>query len=67
MAGLGPIPMMLGSTPAIPYDTKRASGFKLCVLQASSDARTRAAAPSQMPYSVHGGFKEKSFYREKHL
>ncbi|CAD6241000.1 GSCOCG00009055001-RA-CDS, partial [Cotesia congregata] len=49
IAGAGPIPMILGSTPTVVYPYKRARGFRLCFLIASSLARIRAPAPSQIP------------------
>lgn len=48
--GAGPIPIIDGSTPSIPYDTSLAKGVRLCCLHASSLARTSAQAPSLMPY-----------------
>jgi len=49
IAGAGPIPIILGSTPTIEYPIKRANGFKPSALMASSLAKITAAAPSQMP------------------
>lgn len=50
IAGTGPIPIILGSTPMIEYPIKRANGFNPSVLTASSLARITAPAPSQIPY-----------------
>ncbi|EZA58249.1 hypothetical protein X777_01206 [Ooceraea biroi] len=49
IAGAGPIPIMLGSTPTTEYPTKRASGLRPSALTASSLAKMTALAPSQMP------------------
>ena len=49
IAGAGPIPIMLGSTPTILYPTKRANGFKPSALTVSSLAKITALAPSQTP------------------
>ena len=49
MAGTGPMPMMLGSTPYTPYDTMRASGLRQWRLTAASLATNMAPAPSLMP------------------
>mmetsp|Transcript_37268 Transcript_37268/g.76054 ORF Transcript_37268/g.76054 Transcript_37268/m.76054 type:complete len:220 (+) Transcript_37268:234-893(+) len=51
-AGTGPKPMIVGSTPAMPHDTTRASGVKPLAVTASSLATTIAAAPSVMPDAV---------------
>ena len=50
IAGAGPIPIILGSTPTTLYPTKRASGVSCSALTASSLAKISAAAPSQIPY-----------------
>lgn len=49
IAGAGPIPIMLGSTPTTVYPTKRANGFNPSALTASSLAKMTAPAPSQIP------------------
>src|SRR5215218_3889896 len=50
--GIGPVPMMAGSTPAVAHEAMRASGVRprFC----ASDARmtTKAAAPSLMPEAL---------------
>lgn len=50
MAGTGPTPIIDGSTPTTEYPTSRAIGVKLCSLTPSSLARTKALAPSQIPW-----------------
>ena len=49
VAGTGPMPMIVGSQPATPQPTMRARGVRLYFLMAASSARTKEAAPSQMP------------------
>lgn len=49
IAGAGPIPIILGSTPTMLYPTKRANGVKPSVLTASSLAKITTPAPSQIP------------------
>ena len=49
IAGAGPIPIMLGSTPTTEYPTMRAKGFSPSDFTASSLARITAPAPSQTP------------------
>lgn len=50
IAGAGPIPIILGSTPTMLYPIKRANGVSCSVLTASSLAKIIAPAPSQTPY-----------------
>src|SRR5438105_5142067 len=47
--GTGPIPMVLGSTPATVQDTMRPTGFNPRSLAVFSRATTTAAAPSTIP------------------
>ena len=49
IAGAGPMPMMVGSTPMTLVATNLARGFKLFSLTACSLARITAPAPSQIP------------------
>ena len=49
LAGIGPTPIMLGSTPAMPTLSTLAIGCKLKSFTASSLANNNAAAPSLMP------------------
>lgn len=49
IAGAGPIPIILGSTPTTEYPIKRASGFNPSALTASSLAKMTTPAPSQIP------------------
>ncbi len=48
------MPMMSGSTPHTPPETKRAIGLRPAFLAASADATTTAAAPSLMPEAFPG-------------
>src|SRR5579859_6691884 len=48
-AGIGPTPMMLGSTPAEEYALMHASGFKPSSFAFAALIITTAAAPSLMP------------------
>ena len=48
-AGMGPTPMILGSTPAWPQPTSFAMGFSPYFSTASPEASTMAAAPSLIP------------------
>src|SRR5207302_1324840 len=47
--GTGPIPMMLGSTPATAHDTIRPTGFNPCSFAIFSLVTTTAAPPSTIP------------------
>lgn len=49
IAETGPIPIISGAHPVIPYDTSLARGVKLYSFTASSDASNMEPAPSQMP------------------
>mmetsp|Transcript_16556 Transcript_16556/g.52805 ORF Transcript_16556/g.52805 Transcript_16556/m.52805 type:complete len:322 (+) Transcript_16556:61-1026(+) len=49
IAGTGPMPITLGSTPTLAYDTTRARGVSPCSATAASLATTSAPAPSLMP------------------
>mmetsp|Transcript_31721 Transcript_31721/g.73848 ORF Transcript_31721/g.73848 Transcript_31721/m.73848 type:complete len:266 (-) Transcript_31721:312-1109(-) len=49
MAGTGPMPILVGSTPTTAHDTSSASGLSPCCSTAASLATTSEAAPSQMP------------------
>lgn len=72
IAGTGPIPMIDGSTPEVQYETRRANGVRPCSLTAFSLAKTRDAAPSQIPwqinsrnkivFTVESGFTADSFH-----
>src|SRR5258708_36219769 len=48
-AGIGPVPMIEGSTPACAHDTMRASGFLPSAAACLALISTTAAAPSLMP------------------
>src|SRR5689334_20320001 len=48
-AGIGPVPMILGSTPACAHDTMRASGFLPSLAACLAVIRTTAAGPSLLP------------------
>ena len=48
-AGIGPVPMILGSTPAWPQDTMRPSTFLPSLAACLAVISTTAAAPSLMP------------------
>src|SRR5258708_14755658 len=48
-AGIGPVPMIAGSTPACAHDTMRASGFLPRLAASLAFISTNAAAPSLMP------------------
>ena len=52
VAGTGPEPMILGSTPAMPQLTMRPSGFRLRFSASSSGITTTAAPPSTMPLAL---------------
>mmetsp|Transcript_2230 Transcript_2230/g.8617 ORF Transcript_2230/g.8617 Transcript_2230/m.8617 type:complete len:313 (+) Transcript_2230:611-1549(+) len=52
MAGLGPIPMIEGSTPDTDQPVRRASGVRLCLVRPASEVTMRAAAPSPMPEAL---------------
>ncbi len=52
VAGTGPSPMQLGSTPATAVPTMRASGVSRCALTAAALATPSAAAPSLMPLEL---------------
>src|SRR2546429_273092 len=47
--GIGPVPMILGSTPAWPHDTMRPSTFLPSLAACLAVISTTAAAPSLMP------------------
>ena len=49
VAGTGPIPIILGSTPAAPIPATRAMGVSPNCFTISSEARMQTAAPSLMP------------------
>lgn len=49
VAGTGPIPMILGSTPAAPIPATRAMGVRPNCFTISSEARMQTAAPSLIP------------------
>jgi hypothetical protein len=46
--GMGPVSMMVGSTPASEVATMRARGVSLSALARASDMIRRAAAPSEI-------------------
>src|SRR6478736_7672343 len=48
-AGMGPEPMILGSTPAVAHDAMRAGGLRLRFFASAALIRDRAAAPSLIP------------------
>ena len=48
-AGIGPVPMILGSTPAWPHDTMRPSTVRPSLAACLAVISTTAAAPSLMP------------------
>src|ERR1700758_4365650 len=48
-AGIGPVPMMEGSTPACAHDTIRANGVLPSLAASLALISTKAAAPSLMP------------------
>src|SRR5690606_15901377 len=52
LAGAGPIPMMLGSTPAMPHDTRRPIGLRPLRSAQARLATTHAAATSPMPLAL---------------
>ncbi len=52
IAGAGPMPISVGSTPTVAHDTMRPSGFAPFAFTASSPAMTSAAAPSTMPLAL---------------
>ncbi|MCY1557864.1 hypothetical protein D9M68_947490 [compost metagenome] len=51
-AGIGPVPMRAGSTPAVAHEAMRASGSRPRALASSADISTRAAAPSFRPEAL---------------
>src|SRR5665213_1370231 len=51
-AGIGPVPMIAGSTPAVAQETMRASGVTPRRAASATDISTRAAAPSLMPEAL---------------
>ena len=51
-ASTGPMPIILGATPAAPIETIRANGFNEYFFNASSDANSNAAAPSFKPEAL---------------
>src|SRR6266545_2449776 len=48
-AGIGPVPMIFGSTPAVAHDAMRASGVTPRRLASDAFMTTNAAAPSLRP------------------
>src|SRR5207244_13269530 len=52
LAGMGPVPMIAGSTPAVAQETMRASGRRPRLAAASAVISTTAAAPSLMPEAL---------------
>ena len=48
-AGIGPVPMSAGSTPAVAHETIRASGVTPRLAASAAVISTTAAAPSLMP------------------
>ena len=48
-AGISPVPMISGGTPAVAWDMILAKGFKLQLIDSSNDIRTATAAPSFKP------------------
>src|SRR3954471_13090118 len=48
-AGIGPVPISLGSTPALAHDTMRPSGVIPRASASLADISTKAAAPSFRP------------------
>ena len=52
IAGAGPMPMRLGSTPTAAQETSRAIGASPWVITPSSEAMTSAAPPSTMPLAL---------------
>jgi hypothetical protein len=52
LAGMGPMPMIDGSTPAVAHDTMRASGVSAALLGFVGLISTSAAAPSLMPEAL---------------
>ena len=55
MAGAGPMPISVGSTPTAAHDTMRASGTRPRALAASPEARISAAAAVDDPAGIAGG------------
>ena len=51
-AGIGPVPMIEGSTPACAQETMRASGVMPRLRASASVMSTTAAAPSLMPLAL---------------
>src|SRR5258708_27272084 len=51
-AGIGPVPMILGSTPAWPHDTIRARTFLPSLAACFAVISTTAAAPSLIPEAL---------------
>src|SRR6185437_8059364 len=51
-AGIGPVPMIFGSTPACAQDTMRASGVLPSLAASLAFISTTAAAPSLMPEAL---------------
>ena len=54
MAGTGPMPMRVGSTPTDAHETSSHSGVRPSAATAASLATTSVAAPSQMPEAEAG-------------
>jgi hypothetical protein len=54
MAGIGPVPIMEGSTPACDQETNRAKGVSPRLSASDFFIRTTAAAPSFMPVKHEG-------------
>src|SRR4029079_8445090 len=51
-AGIGPVPMIAGSTPACAQDTMRANGVLPSLAASDAFISTTAAAPSLMPEAL---------------
>src|SRR5256885_13804027 len=54
-AGIGPVPMILGSTPAWPHETIRPRTFLPSLAACLALISTTAAAPSLMPDALPAG------------
>mmetsp|Transcript_21395 Transcript_21395/g.59506 ORF Transcript_21395/g.59506 Transcript_21395/m.59506 type:complete len:240 (+) Transcript_21395:573-1292(+) len=52
IAGTGPMPMILGSHPTMPYPASRHSGVRSWSIRACSDATMMLPAPSLMPLAL---------------
>jgi len=51
-AGIGPVPMIAGSTPAVAHEAIRAIGVMPRFFASAAVITTRAAAPSLMPEAL---------------